>query len=122
MEAYKWIIGNTTFTSLDLNDIPQGVEYEIITVDVSEDNYIEVPNEVALWKIRTVLKLMQLEEPVVNALNTLSEPTRTAALYIFEHGNTIERYSQTVLFIQSVLELTDEQVDEIFLQANAIVL
>lgn len=81
---------------------------------------IPVPQEVQLWRIRTVLKLMDLEVTIETALNSLDEPTKTGALYIWEYGTTIERPSQTVLLLQNILQMTDEQVNEIFIQANNI--
>ena len=78
------------------------------------------PNEVQLWRVRTILKLMNLETTIENALNQLEEPTQTAAKNVWNYGTTVERYSQTVLFIQSVTQMTDDQVDEIFQQAEAI--
>lgn len=92
-----------------------GVEW----IDVTNEN-IECPVEVALWKIRVVLKLMQLEDVVANALENLEEPTKTAALYIWSYGTAIDRDSQTIAFLQYVLQLTNEQVDQIFIQANAL--
>jgi hypothetical protein len=92
-----------------------GVEW----VDVTNNN-IECPIEVSLWKIRVVLKLMQLEDTVASALEDLEEPTKTAALYIWSYGTAIDRDSQTIAFLQAVLQLTNEQVDEIFIQANAL--
>lgn len=83
---------------------------------------ITVPFEVQLWRIRTVLKLSQLETQIEDALNNLPEPSKTAGLYIWKFGTTVERSSQTVLLLQSVLQLSDEQVDDLFIQANAIVL
>ena len=83
-------------------------------------NKVECPAEVALWKIRVILKVMQLEDVVANALENLEEPTKTAALYIWSYGTAIDRDSQTIAFLQSVLQLTNEQVDEIFIQANAL--
>ena len=80
------------------------------------------PTEVQLWRIRTILKLMNLETTIESALNQLEEPTKTAAKNVWNYGTTIERYSQTVLFIQSVTQMTDDQVDEIFQQAEAIVI
>ena len=82
----------------------------------------QVPQEVQLWRIRTVLKLLQLETQIEDALNNLPEPSKTAANYIWNYGTTVERSSQTVLLLQSVLQLTDEQVDDLFIQANEIVL
>ena len=80
----------------------------------------KTPTEVQLWRIRTILKLMNLETTIESALNQLEEPTQTAAKNVWNYGTTVERYSQTVLFIQSVTQMTDDQVDEIFIQAEAI--
>ena len=85
-----------------------------------EINKIECPLEVALWKVRVVLKMMQLEDTIANALNNLEEPTKTAGLYIWNYGTAIDRDSQTIAYLQSVLGLTDEQIDNIFIQANLI--
>jgi hypothetical protein len=80
----------------------------------------KTPAESQLWRVRTILKLMNLEATIESALNQLDEPTQTAAKNVWNYGTTIERYSQTVLFIQSVTQMTDDQVDEIFQQAEAI--
>jgi hypothetical protein len=88
--------------------------------EIAEANKAIVPTEVQLWRVRTVLELMQLEETIARALENLDEPIRTGSKKIWEYGTTIERQSQTVLFLQSVLQVTDLQVDEIFIQADAI--
>ena len=80
------------------------------------------PSEVQLWRVRTILKLMNLEATIESALEQLEEPTKTAAKNVWNYGTTVERYSQTVLFIQSVTQMTDDQVDEIFQQAENIVI
>jgi hypothetical protein len=80
------------------------------------------PTEVQLWRLRTILKLMNLIATIESALDQLDEPTQTAAKNVWNYGTTVERYSQTVLFIQSVTQMTDYQVDEIFQQAEAIVI
>jgi hypothetical protein len=82
----------------------------------------KTPAEVQLWRIRTILKLMNLETTIESALDELEEPNKTAAKNVWNYGTTVERNSQTVLFIQSVTQMTDEQVDEIFQQAEAIVI
>jgi hypothetical protein len=79
----------------------------------------EIP-ETPLWRIRAVLRFMEQEENIANAISHLPEPTKTGAEYIWNYGTVIERNSQTVLFLQSVLQMTDLQVDEIFIQANNI--
>jgi hypothetical protein len=80
------------------------------------------PTEVQLWRLRTILNLMNLIATIESALDQLEEPTKTAAKNVWNYGTTVERYSQTVLFIQSVTQMTDDQVDEIFQQAEAIVI
>ena len=81
---------------------------------------IDIPQEVQLWRVRTILKLSGLESNIETALNGLDEPMKTGALYVWNYGTTIERGSATVQLLQYVLGLNDTQVDEIFIQANAI--
>lgn len=88
--------------------------------EVIEANKPEVPQEVQLWRVRTVLKLMDLETTIASALEQLEEPTKTGALYIWNYGTTVERGSATIQFLQYALQMTDEQVDEIFIQAQNI--
>ena len=90
--------------------------------EIDEANKLIVPDEVQLWRVRTVLKLLGMEQVVEIALNSLQEPTKTGALYIWNYGTTVERNSQTVLLLQSVLGLTDAQTDDIFIQAQNITL
>ena len=79
-----------------------------------------VPQEIQLWRIRTILRLQNLEETIITALDNLDEPTRTGAKTIWEYGTTVERNSPTVLFLQTALSMTDVQVDEIFIEASNI--
>jgi len=88
--------------------------------EINQANKSIIPNEVQLWRVRTVLKLLGMEQVIEVALNSLPEPTKTGALYIWNYGTTVERNSQTVLLLQSVLGLTDAQTDDIFQQAEAI--
>jgi hypothetical protein len=103
------------------NNLPITSNLDGITEEENEYN-IKVLNlkEVQLWRLRTILKLMNLEVTIESALDELDEPNKTAAKNVWNYGTTVERYSQTVLFIQSVLGLTDKQTNEIFIQAEAI--
>jgi len=95
--------------------------YEGATPEEIEQAFKDkTPIESQLWRVRTILNLMNLIPTIESALDQLEEPTQTAAKNVWNYGTTIERYSQTVLFIQSVTEMTDDQVDEIFQQAEAI--
>lgn len=90
--------------------------------EISEENKPIVPFEVALWRIRVILKVMGLETIIETALESLPEPTKTGAKYIWQFGTVIERQSQTVLMLQQVLSMTNEQLDEMFIQADSIVI
>ena len=95
--------------------------YEGATPEEIEQAFKDAtPLESQLWRVRTILKLMNLETTIESALDQLDEPTQTAAKNVWNYGTTIERYSQTVLFIQGVTQMTDYEVDEIFQQAEAI--
>ena len=97
--------------------------YEGATLEeINESNRSPVPIEVPLWRIRTILKLMQLETQIETAIESMPETTKTAATYIWKYGTTVERASQTVLLLQSAIQLTDEQVDDLFIQAEQILL
>lgn len=79
-----------------------------------------VPMSVLTWRIRAILAIRGLEQAVNNALDQLPEPNRTIAKRAWDYGSNTERTSQTVVFIQGVLNLTDEEVDEIFIEADKI--
>ena len=132
-------VGTNSYTIVNLDNYVEELEDHPILVkysdlfEISEDElpvYIQyvdmpvltVPEEVQLWRIRTVLKLMQLETSIEQTLETLPEPSKTAANYIWNYGTTVERTSQTVLLLQSALQMTSEQVDDLFIQAEAILL
>jgi hypothetical protein len=90
--------------------------------EIAEAQRLLVPQEVQLWKIRTVISLMGLKETIEDVMNNLEEPTKSAALNIWNYGTAIDRNSQTVLMIQSILQMTEVEVDNIFIQANNIIL
>jgi hypothetical protein len=95
--------------------------YEGATPEEIEQAFKDkTPAETQLWRLRTILNLMNLIATIESALDQLEEPNKTAAKNVWNYGTTVERYSQTVLFIQSVTQMTDDQVDEIFQQAEAI--
>lgn len=93
---------------------------EMILVSSEEIN-ISTPNrEVPLWKLKAILKIMNLELPVNSAINSLQEPVKTMAQMSWEYGSFIRQDSPTVNLIKTVVNLTDEQVNDIFNQAELI--
>lgn len=89
--------------------------------EVILENRNNIP-ETPLWRIRVILRIMNLEENIEASLDLLEEPQKTAAKYIWEYGTVIERNSPTILFIQLSLGLKDLEVDNIFIEANKIVI
>lgn len=81
----------------------------------------EAPSrEVASWKLRAILKSSGLFTQVEAALNSLQEPDKTIALEAWEYSATINQYSKATKLIQLACNLTDEQVEEIFTNAEKI--
>ena len=81
---------------------------------------VPVPFDVPTWRLRAILALDNLEQSVTDALDQLTDPQKTIAKRAWEFGSKTERSSPTVDFIKGVLSLTDAQVDDIFVQAEAI--
>lgn len=87
-----------------------------------------VPVKVTRWQLRAQLAIQGLESDVTNAINALPTSTQTEqefkikAQYAWDYANYIERESPTVAMIESVLGLTNQQVDDIFINAYQIII
>lgn len=82
----------------------------------------QVPFEVPVWKLRYVLEQLGLENSVSDAIEQLDEPMRGAAIKLWNFGNSVERNSPTVSLIKQILTIDDAQADQIFINADSIVL
>lgn len=103
-----------------VNFLTNGGTLEYVSYELEET--LDVPLEVALWKLRFVLSEMRLEDLVTSAIEQLPELHKKAATYIWNYGNSVDRYSSTISFIQGHLGLSEDQVNQIFIQANSITL
>jgi hypothetical protein len=82
---------------------------------------VQVPDQVTLWQLRAVLEIMGLEATVTAVIKGMPEGVEsTVAWRAWEYANNIKRFSPTVAGIKAILQLTDEQVDQIFIQADQI--
>jgi hypothetical protein len=80
-----------------------------------------VPDQVTLWQLRAVLEIMGLEATVTAVIKGMPEGVEsTVAWRAWEYANNIRRSSPTVIALKAILQLTDEQVDQIFIQADLI--
>ena len=91
-----------------------------------QDSINGVPVKVTRWQLRAQLAIMNLETNVTTAINSLPTSTqdeqelKIKAQYAWDSANYIEIESPTVAMIQSVLGLTNQEVDDIFINANLI--
>lgn len=111
-DASNFILANPQWAGTPI------IEYEEEILPVP----VPVPYEVLTWRLRAILALNNLETDVNNALDLLPEPNKTIAKRAWDYGSKTERQSPTVDFIKGVLSLTDAQVDDFFVQAEAIVI
>lgn len=79
-----------------------------------------VPEEVYAWRLRLSTQIAGLKPVIDGLLGQLPEPDKTVATEAWNHGVTIRRDSPLVAQMTGALGLPAEQVDELFVQANAI--
>lgn len=104
-----------------LKDRPDLSDKVIVSEEEEQKPFVSVPQKVPLWCLRTVLRASNLLQTVKDTIAAMPDSAeKIAAEEGLEYANTVLRYSPTTLFIQSVLKLTDEQVDEIFINADKI--
>ena len=87
------------------------------SVNISE---YTVPDTIYLWELRSILKEKGLTASVETALNSLPIEIKDSALEAWNHATTIKRSSPTIKLIQTVLNLSTYEVDEIFRKATQI--
>jgi hypothetical protein len=109
-EANNFIIANPQWAGVAV------IEYEEEILPTP----VPVPFDVPTWRLRAILAINNLEQSVTDALDQLTDPQKTIAKRAWDYGSKTERSSPTVDFIKVVLNLTDAQVDDIFVQAEAI--
>jgi len=95
---------------------------EMVLVREFETEVESENQEVELWKLKGILTVMGLVTQIETALDTLQEPNKTLAKIAWSNGNVVHSNSDTCKFIQSVLKLSDEQVYDIFTQAQSILI
>jgi hypothetical protein len=129
-------VGTNSYTIVDLSDYNGVIEQHPAIVlhpdlfEISEkglpDFYqmvkptFEVPQEVALWQIMAILNMVGLEQTILGALALLPEPTKSVVDRFMKHGTIVERNSATIAMIKQVIDYTDVQMDNLFIQAKNI--
>jgi hypothetical protein len=119
-------------TSIDFPSLEAVAQFKSVNpewADIEAVSYTEepepvapvVPEQVTLWQLRAVLAIMGLEDTVTAVIQGMADgPEKKAAWRAWEYANNIRRSSPTVIALKAILQLTDAQVDQIFIQANLI--
>jgi hypothetical protein len=129
-------VNTKSYTIVDLSDYKGIIEQHPTIVlhpdlfEVSDDDLpefyqlvkpsFEVPQDVALWQIMATLNILGLEQTVLGALALLTEPTKSVVDRFMKHGTIVERNSATIAMIQHVIQFTDTQMDNLFIQSKNI--
>ena len=129
MQKYKLTNGQTSidFPSMDAVAVfrlanPEWADIEAVSyTEEPEPVAPVVPEQVTLWQLRAVLEIMGLEATVTAVIKGMPEGVESKVAWrAWEYANNIRRSSPTVIALKAILQLTDEQVDQIFIQANLI--
>ncbi len=113
-------LGNGTYfvnTEIEEKQDESGRTYWEYSQELRSYSSTAVPEEVAAWRLRAVTTLAGMSQGIESFLNSLPEPDKTVANEAWYSGTTVRRQSATVGAFQQVLELTSEQLDNLFIQA-----
>ena len=116
MIKYRYKINeNTTTETLNLSDIPDGLDYETIEV-IPQEEIIQVPEILTRRQFKIALAILgKNEQDIISGINQLPEPTKTIALISYTEAGTFERTNPELIFVgKTFLQMTDEQIDNIF--------
>jgi hypothetical protein len=79
-----------------------------------------ISREIANWRAKAVLATMGMLSQVTATIAALPEPDRTVVSLAWAGDAKLARRGKTVLALASALGLTDSQLDELFVAAEAI--
>jgi hypothetical protein len=113
------ITGSTTVVT-DTEVVETQTARDLTPAEIAERDKAAVPFSVSLWQFRTALRLNGNFERVQYALAQLQSPENILAAELFEYGNSIYRSSTLAAQLITILGVTDEQVDALFIQAAQI--
>lgn len=74
-----------------------------------------VPQQVPMWAVRTILQNDGLFD---QAQTLIDASTDNALKNVWEYGNFADRNSNAIASLATALNLTDAQVDQMFIDAN----
>jgi hypothetical protein len=76
--------------------------------------------EITMRQARLALLQAGLLDDVQTAINTMSEPTKTAAIIEWEYSGSVLRHNGFVSVLGPLLGLTEQQIDDLFILASTL--
>jgi hypothetical protein len=83
---------------------------------------ISIPSQVPLVKAKLVLLQSGKLDQVNEIINSLPEDSRRYAQIVWEYAPSVDRSNSLVAVIKEELGLSEEELDQMFLDANSIIL
>jgi hypothetical protein len=77
-----------------------------------------IPRIITMRQARLLLNSMGLLNQVQNAIDALPEPPRVAAQIEWDYSSEVHRNKEFVTMIAQQLDLTDSQIDQMFIEAS----
>lgn len=109
--------------SPDLTQIPDGYEVEGYKINPDGETYTvnlrwtkDCPEQVANWKLTIVLE----EAGYIDQINAMMEQAKFRVRHAWENATNISRTSPALNAAAEQLGLTEEQVDQLFIEAEKI--
>jgi hypothetical protein len=96
------------------------LEFSQARKDEHDAALVEVPQIVTMRQARLALFGAGMLDDVEEAINGLTEPTKTAARIEWEYSGEVHRHKALVLSLAPALGLNDAQLDALFISAASI--
>ena len=95
-------------------------EIEATPEEIAEANKPIVPQVISRRQFKLALAFLGYNEnDILNGIDQLHEPNRTIARISYLESGTFERFSDDLIYVgKNFLQLTDEQIDEVFITGN----
>lgn len=84
------------------------------------ENPEQVPKEITMRQARLALLYSGKLSMVNSAIESMPEPTKSAATIEWEYSNTVLRHNGFVSQLGPLLGLTEEQIDQLFILGNSL--
>jgi hypothetical protein len=116
-----WIKGDSPENCNWDKTLPNQQEIIDLLQKYNESQVVIVPFSVKPRQLKTAIVLSGITlEDVDLAINSIQEPDRTIAKIAWEYSIEFERNHQMVESVATILNLTSEQVDEIYILAETL--